>query len=130
MLRHLSVGLIAATFTTSLICGDAQASSTAKKSTAKAVTAGTVKKSSHKRARHIAHRGSSYLVPPPPPYSPSILPELAYARLHHKSVKPIQVAEEATAEEDEKSSVWEASGHESDKGTQTNKGVMVWNRKS
>jgi hypothetical protein len=111
------------------MCGDAQAASTAKKSTAKASTSSTVKKSSHKRARHIAHRGSGYLVPPPPPYSPSILPELAYARMHHKSVKPVQVAEE-TEEDEEKSSVWEASGHESTKGTQTNKGVMVWNKKS
>lgn len=127
MLRHLSVGLIAATFTTSMMCGDAQAASTAKKSTAKAVTSSTAKK--HKRARHIAHRGSGYLVPPPPPYSPSILPELAYARLHKRAVKPVDVAEE-TEEDEEKSSVWEASGHESTKGTQTNKGVMVWNRRS
>jgi len=127
MLRHLSVGLIAATFTTSLMCGDAQAASTAKKSTRKASTV-TVKKSAPKR-RVAHHKSSSYLVPPPPPYSPSILPELAYARYRGKSVKPVVVAEE-TEEEEVKSSVWEASGHESDKGTQTNKGVMVWNKKS
>jgi hypothetical protein len=48
-------------------------------------------KSSHKvaqtRHRKIAYYGKNFLVPPPPPYTPSMLPELQYARYSSNSQK-------------------------------------------
>jgi hypothetical protein len=130
MLRHLSVGLIATTFTTTMICaGEAQAAGSTKKSTtSKAGTVSVKKASTKSRSRRIASRRlGNYMVPPPPPYSPSILPELAYARMHRKSVKTVEVAEEA---EEENTGIYEAAGHESPKGEKAYKGVMNWNKKS
>src|SRR5579885_2123982 len=54
----------------------------------------------HARHSRAIRHGKSYLVPPPPPYSPSILPELVYARSHGKLKKKQEVSEdtEKTAE--------------------------------
>jgi hypothetical protein len=113
-----------------MCAGEAEAASTKKSTTSTAGTV-TVKKAAHtkSRARRIASRRlGNYMVPPPPPYSPSILPELAYARMRGKSVKAVQVAEEP--EEEENTGIYEAAGHESPRADKAYKGVMVWNRKS
>ncbi len=73
----LSAGLLCAIIAPQAIC----------KTTKKSV------KSSHSHSRRVAHAGKHHLVPPPPPYAPSILPEIAYARsrginLQQKEAEP------------------------------------------
>ncbi|MBX9692135.1 MAG: hypothetical protein K2Z81_07110 [Cyanobacteria bacterium] len=76
----LSAGLLCAIITPQAI---SKTTSTAKKST----------KAHSVHGKKLAHRGKHHLVPPPPPYAPSILPEIAYAKskgisLQQKETEP------------------------------------------
>ena len=95
MLGRLTAGLtITLVFLSTISTADAGAASTSATKTT-VVQKLSTKKARHSRVRQIASKSGkgSYLVPPPPPYSPSILPELAYARARGLRVKKQEEAE-------------------------------------
>jgi len=129
MLGRLSAGLVIALVSFSTVTGASAA--TATKSQAKNVTthklSATVTKHAPKRIAY-RHRGKSYLVPPPPPYAPSILPELAYARRHHgRHVAAAQQPEKVESKY-VKLGVQAAEGYEDPEPVKTNKYVTYWNK--
>jgi hypothetical protein len=96
-----------------------------------AQNAKSASKSSHKlaQARHrkIAYYGKNFLVPPPPPYTPSMLPELQYARYSSNSQK-----QESPEEENPYSKyIYTRPGYEPPpKPAQPNKYVTYWANKT
>lgn len=133
MLGRLSAGLVIALVSISSVAvQDASAAATKKIQTgATRVTA--AKKTAKHAVRRIAHRGKgSYLVPPPPPYAPSILPELAYARARGYRKTTAAVADKQVVEDDktyhEKVGVQAADGYEDPEPVKQNKYVTYWNK--
>lgn len=132
MLGRLSAGLVIAlvTFSASAQDGLAASTKTQAKTVQKVAAKTTVAKRTTKRL--VAHRarGKSYLVPPPPPYAPSILPEIAYrhARGYRKPA-----AAEAQVEKVEsayaKVGVQAAEGYEDPEPVKKNPYVTTWNNK-
>ncbi len=61
-----------------------------------------------------------YLVPPPPAYMPSILPELQAGGSHDPAAKPKQ--------DPVKKYIYTAPGYEDAKPVRANKNVTYWNR--
>jgi len=77
------------------------------------------------RHRKIAYYGKNFLVPPPPPYTPSMLPELQYARYNQST----QRAESADGSPYSKY-IYTRSGYEPPKPVQPNKYVTYWANKT
>ncbi len=125
MLRQLTAGLLMALVSVSTtFATDASAASIQGKTT----THKSLKRSAHKR---VAHRGAgkSYLIPPPPPYAPSILPELAYARSRgYRKVKQEQAQPEKVESHYSKVGVQAVEGYEDPEPVKTNKYVTYWNK--
>ncbi|MBX9670448.1 MAG: hypothetical protein K2X93_22800 [Candidatus Obscuribacterales bacterium] len=124
MLRQLTAGLLMALISFSTISStDASAAAIQGKTAAHKAAKKPVRK-------RIAYRsGKSYLIPPPPPYAPSILPELAYARARgHRRAKhePIQV--EKVESHYSKVGVQAVEGYEDPEPVKTNKYVTYWNK--
>jgi hypothetical protein len=132
MLGRLSAGLVIALVSFSTAAQDAQAAGT-KQSQAKTTQRVAAKTSTkHSSKRVIAHRGrgKSYLVPPPPPYAPSILPELAYARSrgYHRKSTTVAVQEEKK-DAFEELGVQAVDGYEDPQPVKKGNGVVTWNNK-
>ncbi len=80
-----------------------------------------------------ARQGHAYLVPPPPAYAPSILPELRRQASHPTGTNS-RVIEEADASQAEsteaaKKYIYSTNGQEP-KAVRQNKYVTIWNSKS
>jgi hypothetical protein len=133
MLGRLSAGLVIAlvSFTTA---SGASASTTVTKSTVKTTTthklsATVTRHSARKRQIAYRHHGKSYLIPPPPPYAPSILPELAYARAHRGRHHAVAVQQPEKVESRfVKLGVQAAEGYEEPEPVKVNKYVTYWNK--
>jgi hypothetical protein len=134
MLGRLSAGLVIALVSFSTAAQDATAAET-KQTQAKTTTTKVAAKATTKRhaKRLIAHRGrgKSYLVPPPPPYAPSILPELAYSRYrgHRKSTTVATQAPEEKKSTYESLGVQAVEGYEDPEPVKKGNGVVTWNNK-
>ncbi len=131
MLGRLSAGLVIALVSIST-ASDASAATTqqsqAKTTTATQRLSATVTKQQAKRRIAYRHKGKSYLVPPPPPYAPSILPELAYAR-HHRGFKHAAHQEPEKVESKYiKLGVQSAEGYEDPEPVKPNKYVTYWGK--
>jgi hypothetical protein len=133
MLGRLSAGLVIALVSIST-ASDASAATT-QQSQAKTTTTtathrltATVTKQQAKRRIAYRHKGKSYLVPPPPPYAPSILPELAYAR-HHRGFKhAVHQEPEKVESKYIKLGVQSAEGYEDPEPVKPNKYVTYWGK--
>lgn len=130
MLGRLSAGLVIAlvSFTT---VSAASAATTTKSQVKTATThklSATVTKHSAKRQLAYRHRGKSYLIPPPPPYAPSILPELAYARAHRGYKHAAAQQPEKVQSRFVKLGVQAAEGYEDPEPVKANKYVTYWNK--
>jgi len=79
------------------------------------------------RHRKIAYYGKNFLVPPPPPYTPSMLPELQYARYNPGATQRAESAEDGSPYS---KYVYTRSGYEPPKPVQPNKYVTYWAPKS
>lgn len=131
MLGRLSAGLVIALVSFTTVSG-ASAATTSTKSQVKTATthklSATVTKHSAKRQIAYRHRGKSYLIPPPPPYAPSILPELAYAR-HHRGLRHAAAQQPEKVESRfVKLGVQSAEGYEEPEPVKVNKYVTYWNK--
>jgi len=130
MLGRLSAGLVIALVSMTSAVQDASAAETKQaKATHKVVAKSTAK---HAK-RRIAHRGKgSYLIPPPPPYAPSILPELAYARARGYKKKAVEATvpdkEADSRTYHEKVGVQSVDGYEEPEPVKQNKYVTYWNK--
>jgi len=78
------------------------------------------KTKAHKRQTSNQHRYGNYLIPPPPAYTPSILPELQ-ATAGAEPPKPVNPY---------KKYVYTREGHDEPPPVQPNKYVTYWNKKS
>lgn len=81
------------------------------------------KTKAHKRTQSHHHRYGTYLVPPPPAYMPSILPEL-------QASAATDGAEAPKPENPYKKYVYTKDGHDDPPPVQPNKYVTYWNKKS
>ncbi len=130
MRGRLSAGLVIALVSFSTVSGASAATATQKSQAKKTTThklSATVTK--HQAARRVAyrHHGKSYLIPPPPPYAPSILPELAYARSRRGKHVAAQQPEKVESKY-VKLGVQAAEGYEDPEPVKTNKYVTYWNK--
>jgi hypothetical protein len=87
----------------------------------------TAHKVAQTRHRKIAYYSKNFLVPPPPPYTPSMLPELQYG---HYSQQSSQRNESAEAGSPYNKYIYTRSGYEPPKPVQPNKYVTYWNNKT
>lgn len=103
-----------------------QAKTTIRKSTARVSTT----KHTSPAKKQVAHRGhgKSYLIPPPPPYAPSILPELAYARARGTKKKAVVQEAEKVESRYQQLGVQSAEGYEDPEPVKPNKYVTYWNK--
>jgi|SRR5277367_4122724 len=86
----------------------------------------TAHKATQTRHRKIAYYGKNFLVPPPPPYTPSMLPELQYGHYSQSS----QRNESAEDGSPYSKYVYTRSGYEAPKPVQPNKYVTYWANKT
>lgn len=132
MLGRLSAGLVIALVSFSAAAQDANAAGTNQtqaKVTQRAAAQFATKRSAKRLVAHRG-RGKSYLVPPPPPYAPSILPELAYARSrgYHRKATAVAVQEEKKDAFEERG-VQAVDGYEDPQPVNKGNGVVTWNNK-
>jgi hypothetical protein len=92
----------------------------------KHTTAKTQHKVAQTKHRRIAYYNKNFLVPPPPPYTPSMLPELQYSRYSQYS----QRTDSAEAGNPYSKYVYTRSGYEAPKPVQPNKYVTYWANKT
>ncbi|MDZ4833538.1 MAG: hypothetical protein SGJ27_07135 [Candidatus Melainabacteria bacterium] len=134
MLGRLSAGLVIALVSITTASDASAATTTTTKSKVQTTTAthklsaSVTKHQTKPRRISYRHRGKSYLVPPPPPYAPSILPELAYARHHRGAKHVVQQQPEKVESRYTKLGVQSAEGYEDPEPVKANKYVTYWNK--
>jgi len=78
--------------------------------------------------RKIAYAGKHWFVPPPPPYTPTMLPELQYSQM---TASPSPVKEESSEDQNPYSKyIYTRSGYDAPRRVQPNKYVTVWTNKT
>jgi hypothetical protein len=78
--------------------------------------------------KKIAYAGKTWFVPPPPPYTPSMLPELQYSQM---TASPSPVREESAEDLNPYSKyIYTRSGYDAPRRVQPNKYVTVWTNKT
>jgi hypothetical protein len=78
------------------------------------------------RHHKIAYYGKNFLVPPPPPYTPSMLPELQYGHYSQSSQRTDSAEESSPYNK----YIYTRSGYEPPKPVQPNKYVTYWANKT
>jgi len=82
-----------------------------------------------KQATTKTRRAHSYFVPPPPAYSPSILPELQYQSNNQTAATGDEVTEKIVETDSADKYVKAKEGYQDPKAVRTNKYVTYWNQK-
>ncbi|MBK9145951.1 MAG: hypothetical protein IPM23_26065 [Candidatus Melainabacteria bacterium] len=129
---YLSLALMLTCFGQTAIAGKTAA---AGKSTHKA-TSRSKQKTSHRTTRKRASRsGKKYrasgLVPPPPAYAPSILPEIVYSRYRHRNHHKVETADEnkePKASDTYSKHFYTREGDEDPEPVKPNKYVTYWGK--
>jgi hypothetical protein len=89
-------------------------------------SAKTAHRVSQTRHRKIAYYGKNFLVPPPPPYTPSMLPELQYGHYSQSSQRTDSPEDGSPYSK----YIYTRSGYEPPKPVQPNKYVTYWSNKT
>lgn len=106
---------------------DAGSINTAKKKT---TVSTSQKKTTHKKTKSKKYRASG-LVPPPPAYAPSILPELLYAKHRRAQIKSVEVSDseqEPKASDTYSKHFYNRDGYEDPEPVKPNKYVTYWGK--
>ncbi|MCA9801275.1 MAG: hypothetical protein KC777_04780 [Cyanobacteria bacterium HKST-UBA02] len=103
---------------------------TAGKSTHK-TTSHSKKTAKKKAVRSTKKHRASGLVPPPPAYAPSILPEIVYSRYRHRNHRKVETAEESKepkASDTYSKHFYTREGDEDPEPVKPNKYVTYWGK--